>query len=309
MSIDSVLVYHGGKAKIADTVISHFPRTPTCYVEPFVGGGGIYFNLPDELYPVRVINDINTSITTFFRVLRTRPDELIAVCELTPYSFDEQRACRKSGQDPDPSTPEGELEMARRVWVRQRQNFAGRQTGSDGWKRGSDTLSPARIASRVLAQMKEYANKLRMAEINNTDAIKLIEDYTIEGAFMYMDPPYVPESRNGDCYEHEMTCEDHEKLCDTWLKASEAGVLIAISGYDNELYNTKLSGWRKASFTHTATSIAFTKDKKDMVRTEVLWMNYPGSLEIGQDWRPLPKASNSRERALMKALRAKGYTK
>lgn len=303
---EGLIVYHGGKSRIADKIIRHFPREARCYVEPFFGGGGVYFNVPDELYHVRVINDLNKSLITFFRVLRNRPDDLLRVCELTPYAFDEQRDCRDDRED-----PEDELETARRVWVRQRQNFAGRQSvTAAGWRRGDSHISAAKAAMNALDRIHDFARRLLTAEINNTDAMVLIADYGRPDTFIYEDPPYMADTRGGDCYLEEMSREDHERLCNVNLKAAEGGALIAISGYDNELYNDKLSGWRKAQFDHITTSISFAKDKSDMKRTETIWMNYPTSLELGDNWdKPVPKASNPRERALLKTLRAKGLSK
>ena len=300
---DGLIIYYGGKKGIADRITQHFPRTATCFVDAFFGGGGIYFAVPDGLYPIRVINDLNSSITTFFRVLRTRTEELIAVCELTPYSMDEQRACRDPADDPSPTTPEGELEMARRVWVRQRQNFGGRQTANSGWRRGTATMSCAVGTANRLLQFRLFAEKMRRVEINNTDATELIGTYSKPGVFIYEDPPYVPESRGSNRdYAHEMSPEQHQALVAATLKAAEAGAHVMISGYASELYDTAYKSWRRIELAHTAGSIAFASEEARS-RTEVLWMSYPESLELRKDWFAAISPTSPRERALLKAFR------
>jgi len=300
---DGLIIYYGGKKGIADQVVAHCPREATCFLDAFFGGGGIYFAVPDGLYPIRVINDLNSAVTTFFRVLRTRTDELINVCELTPYSLDEQRACRDPAGDPSPSTPEGELEMARRVWVRQRQNFGGRQGPSSGWRRGTATTICAVGTANRLLQFRLFAEKMRRVEINNTDATELIATYAKPGVFIYEDPPYVPESRGSNHdYAHEMTLAQHEALVAATLKAVEAGAKVMISGYANELYDKAYKNWRRVELAHTVGSLAFASAEA-RERTEVLWISYPESAELRQDWLAAVTPTSARERSLLKQLR------
>lgn len=300
---DGLLIYYGGKKVIADRITAHFPRTATCFVDAFFGGGGIYFAVPDGLYPIRVINDLNSSITTFFRVLRTRTDELINVCELTPYSLDEQRACRDPAGDPDTTTPEGELELARRVWVRQRQNFGGRQGANTGWRRGTAKMSVAVGTENRLQQFRLFAEKMRRVEINNTDAVELIKTYAKPGVFIYEDPPYIPESRGSNCdYAHEMSYERHQALIEATLAAVAAGAHVMVSGYASELYDTAYKSWRRVELAHTVGSLAFASEEMRQ-RTEVLWMSYPESAELQKDWLAAVAPTSPKERGLLKALK------
>ena len=299
---DSLLINYGGKSRIAASLVQHFPKGPQCYVEPFFGGGGIYFAVPQELYPVRVINDLNKSIVTFYKVLRERPEDLYRVCSLTPYAFDEQRACRDITQDPQ----DDELELARRVWVRQRQNFGGRQGANTGWRRGTHTMSMAACTDEKLQQFHAFADRMRRVEINNTDAVELIQDYAKPGVFLYNDPPYYPEARKSNVdYTHEMSSEQHLKLAQALHAAANAGALVAISGYDCEFYNSQYGNWRRVEYEHTVSSTNFV-DAEQRHRTEIMWMNYPATVEIGANWKPAVKAKDSRERALLSMLRNQG---
>ena len=45
-------------------------------------------------------------------------------------------------------------------------------------------------------------------------------------------------------YTHEMTEEQHAELLETLLQHTGP---VMLSGYDSELYNTYLRGWRKES--------------------------------------------------------------
>lgn len=297
--MDSILTNYGGKSRIARKLAQHFPIT-RCYVEPFFGGGSVMLALPEHLYPVRVINDLNKGIVTFYRVLRTRPDELLRQLELTPYAIDEQRACRDSSEDPDPSTPEGELELARRVWVRQNQNFGARQVPTAGWRRGDTNYNSAAASSNKLARLHEFARAFHAVEINNTDAVELVEYYGRPNTMIYLDPPYVTETRGSATdYLHEMDQAHHEKLAAAALKAVEAGAHVAISGYDNKLYDSLYKGWRRAEYQDWASSAHYAENH---ARTEVLWMSYPANIEAQNRKIPAPRPKTAAERALLRGI-------
>lgn len=64
-------------------------------------------------------------------------------------------------------------------------------------------------------------------------------------------------------YRHEMSDQDHIELLETSLQHTG---YIMLSGYDNEIYNTYLSGWRKEQIPARA--------EGGLQRVETLWMNY-----------------------------------
>jgi len=303
--MSKVLPYLGGKSQIAPEIISHFPKGPKCYVEPFFGGGGIFFAIPDGLYQSKCVNDINNGVMTFFRVLRDRKEDLERVCRLTPYSKEEWNFCGQLASGLDLSSPEGELELARRLWVRQSQGFAGRQEGGNPcWARkGAKGPDLAVRAANSVDLFAEAAQQLIRTEIDCIDALEFIGKYAGPNCFIYEDPPYHPSTRIGQSYDHEPDEAWHESLCKLNLECSEAGSLVALSGYDNEPYNDILKGWRKVSFTRYAPSAMGAKSEEEKHRTEVMWMNYPASAEIGMSWRPQTKATNSREKALLAGLK------
>lgn len=66
--------YVGGKWAMADWLIGFFPPH-THYVEPFCGGASVLFRkYPSE---IETINDIDSDVVNFFRVLREQPAALI----------------------------------------------------------------------------------------------------------------------------------------------------------------------------------------------------------------------------------------
>ena len=105
--MNAILKYPGGKWRIAQWIISHFPPHKV-YCEPFFGSGAVFFTKS----PCRIetINDIDGDVVNLFRVCRDSPEELARVLELTPWSREEFLSCREKSADP--------VEQARRTVVR-----------------------------------------------------------------------------------------------------------------------------------------------------------------------------------------------
>ena len=72
------------------------------------------------------------------------------------------------------------------------------------------------------------AERLRQVQIENRPALEVIGRFNSENVFMYLDPPYVLNTRNGKQYAFEMTDADHAKLLET-ICSTRAKVMI--SGY------------------------------------------------------------------------------
>lgn len=264
------LLRYGGKEAIAERLVARLPRA-RLYVEPFFGAGGLFFAIPDDAYPCEVINDIDHSIVTFFRVLRERPDDLRAALEATPYAREEFRLALERSDDP--------LEEARRVWIRARQSFAG--VGRHWAQVRPRDLLPMRPfhGDKRLTQLEDVARRLRGVCIESCDGIALIARYAEPGAAIYCDPPYLAATRKthgGDAYRHEMTDADHARLLAACGAAAEAGAHVAISGYPSTMYDDALPGWRVVDTMKRAGHRG-----KIELRTERLWMSYPPEIELG----------------------------
>ncbi len=62
-----MIKYRGGKSKELPHIMGHIPCFKGRYVEPFFGGGAVFFSLEPEC---AIINDINTKLVEFYRGVR-----------------------------------------------------------------------------------------------------------------------------------------------------------------------------------------------------------------------------------------------
>lgn len=102
--MNSPIKFAGGKRKLAEKIISFMPSRFDTYVEPFVGGGAVFFALAgmdcgwkgkcDCTYPKSALGDINDDLINFYKVLRDTPKKLIAEAQKYPHDSENFAAIR-----------------------------------------------------------------------------------------------------------------------------------------------------------------------------------------------------------------------
>lgn len=181
------LVYLGGKIRLAQRLIELMPPH-LHYVEPYAGSLAVLLAKPRVRH--ETVNDRWQVLVTFWRVLRERPDDLAEACALTPHSRIEHARCE------DLTEPGiGDLETARRVWVRLTQGRAGVPFRT-GWRHIQDpraTISPLPgYLSGYIGRIPPAARRLVGVSLECRPALDVIADYgRHEDVLLYCDPPYL----------------------------------------------------------------------------------------------------------------------
>ncbi|HEY5591588.1 MAG TPA: Dam family site-specific DNA-(adenine-N6)-methyltransferase [Paludibacter sp.] len=88
--------YRGGKSKEIPNLIKHIPQFSGRYIEPFFGGGALFFHLEPKN---AIINDINTKLMTFylgvkdnFEVLKIELSEIERLYTINRKRFEELKS-------------------------------------------------------------------------------------------------------------------------------------------------------------------------------------------------------------------------
>jgi len=68
-----LIKWPGGKSGELDVILAHLPRSYERYVEPFFGGGALFFSLQPER---ALINDSNPELMNFYRLVKEEPARL-----------------------------------------------------------------------------------------------------------------------------------------------------------------------------------------------------------------------------------------
>lgn len=264
----SPLKWYGGKTRLARQLLPLIPEHKT-YVEVFGGSAALLF--AKDVSKLDVINDLNSGLVNFYRVLRNpeRSIRLKYLLDLTPLSREEFLFCRDTWRNCD-----DEVEKAYRWFVMMRQSYGGvgKTIGNsitDGTK-GSGSATRGFLSS--IDRFPEIHQRLRGVQIENLDFRLLIEKYDRPTTFFYLDPPYVHSTRKSKKeYDHEMSNEDHVDLVEILLNIKGKALL---SGYAHPIYDKlERAGWKRHNFDTTA---SITNGKQSDIsktrRIESVWV-------------------------------------
>lgn len=92
--------YRGGKSKEIPHLIKHIPQYSGRYIEPFFGGGALYFHLEPKK---AIINDINSKLMAFYYGVKNDFDNLKKELEDIGKTY---KINRKRFEDLKQKTPE-----------------------------------------------------------------------------------------------------------------------------------------------------------------------------------------------------------
>lgn len=259
-----VLKYPGSKWNIAKQIVTMIPEHHS-YVEPFFGSGAVLFNKPES--DIEMVNDLDCDVVNLFQCIKEDSEKLARLIMTTPYSREMYDSAFKVDPVVEMLLGADRFHKACQFLVRCWQGYGFRTIGSKvGWR--NDVVGREKAYAlwewyRLPEWIIEVAERLRKVQIENRPALEVIKRFNHKGVFMYLDPPYLWETRNGKQYKHEMSDDEHEDMLKSLLQ-SEAEIMI--SGYDSEMYNDYLKGWKRVEIKSCA--------EQGKPRTEVIWMNY-----------------------------------
>ena len=278
MKLTPPMGYFGSKVRIAPAIVDLLPEHRG-YVEPYCGSLSVL--LAKRPTAFEVVNDLDRDLMTFWRVLRTRAEDLAHVCSLTPHSRAEYEEAW-----PIPDDLDDELERARRVWVKLSQGRSGLLRAS-GWRYheapGNRSSSMPRTIGAYVARIVDVASRLAEVSLECRPALDVIARYGRDPqSLLYVDPPYLGSLRTwGNTYRHELRADaEHRELAEA-LSACRS--VVVLSGYGSPLYDELYAGWDRAELragTGQNTAAGYQE------RTEVLWSNRPlnqvAQLDLGE---------------------------
>jgi DNA adenine methylase len=253
----SVLRYFGGKWALAPWIIGLMPPHKV-YVEPFGGGGGVLLRKPRAAR--EVYNDLDEEVVGIFRLLQNPAQcaRLIRLLKRTPYARAEYQLAFQPTTDP--------VLRAQRAIIRSFLSihhsalFMPSKAGSF-----ASTGSGCRSWANYPRHLVEVCRRLRGVVVENRDASQIIATQDSPDTLFFVDPPYVPTTRNMSTrYRHEMPESAHVALLEK-LNAIKGRAMVA--GYPSALYDRLLDGWERREHEHYARANGVRKV------TEVLWIS------------------------------------
>lgn len=250
-----VLKYRGGKLNEIKYFKKYFPKEFDTYIEPFVGGGAVFFYLEQKK---NIINDINNKLMTFYKQLkydyprmRKELDYLQDVYDKNQSEYEAQKAV-VGGDYVVNRNEELYYEMRHLFnypngkWLEGTVYFFINKTSYSGMIRynaqGEYNVPFGRYKNfntKLIAD--KHHELLTRTEIYNTDFEKIFKMAKPED-FMFLDPPYHSATFHdyGNCIksdENGFDESEHRRLAEAFKKLKcKALMVIGETELISELY-------------------------------------------------------------------------
>jgi len=207
------------------------------YIEPFVGGGAVYFHL---LPLVAILIDNNPELINFYIIVRDELHALLADLEKHKNNKEYYYSIRAL----DPDKMDAVSRASRFLYLN--------KTGYNGlWrvnKKGKHNVPFGRYKNpRIVDEenLLQVSRALQYTEIILGDFSKAL-DFASPGTFIYLDPPYHPlsETANFTSYtSNSFGADDQRRLAEVFKQLDERGCKVMLSNSDTPFIRELYKGY------------------------------------------------------------------
>ena len=225
-----ILKWAGGKTQMLGDLLPKVPSSYGRYIEPFLGGGAMFFALQPEQ---AVIADSNPELINLYRQVANHVDDV--VCQLKKYENTQEMFYAVRGQD---WTMLPEAEAAARTIFLNKTCFNGLYRVN---KKGRFNVPFGKYKNPKICDeegLKAASAALKKAEIVCGDYLLVLEHYAQPGDFVFLDPPYLPISEYSDFKRYtkeQFYEEDHVELAKMVKTLHERGCHVILTNSNHPL--------------------------------------------------------------------------
>lgn len=226
MGLKPLIKWSGGKNDEIKSFQKYIPSNYRTYIEPFVGGGSLYFHLKPER---AVISDVHTELIDFYRSIAD--EKTLDLYQFMAEHPNNEETYYKIRDEMVAETP---LERAKRFYYQRKTCFRGMLRYN---KSGRFNIPFGKYKKLNYEDLKnrEYETLLKRTEILNKGFEYVFEHYNSEDNFMFLDPPYDSEFTDyGYC---QFGKEEHRKLAKLFKETKNRCLMvIGKTPFIEELY-------------------------------------------------------------------------
>lgn len=229
-AINSPFRYAGGKFYARKLILEYIPPH-SHYIEPFAGGGSIFF--AKDKAANNWLNDIDEELINVYLFIRDYPEKLITLLK------DEVATKERHSFYKNEFSPSNDLEKAVRWYYLNRTSYSGIMNMKNCyWGYGEKySMRPENWGKNIL----RTSQKLQDVRITQWDFSEVLLQ-VIPGSFLFIDPPYFNADQD-KFYRYSFSKECHYRLCE-FLKNTSDHFNFLLT-YDNSPEIRELYSWAK----------------------------------------------------------------
>ena len=261
--------WSGGKRDEIKLFKQYYPKDFKRFIEPFIGGAAVYFDLNFE--GENVINDVHPELINFYKMINEGHTQEIydllqswGTGEMDYYVVrGGSKAKLKNGEVP--LVPKNDIEKAARFYYLRKTCFRGMIRYS---KEGKFNIPWGKYKTVNFDDIlrPEYSNLLSRTEITLGDYKKVFEKYNSPENFVFLDPPY--DSEFNDYGFDDFNRQSQIELCEIFKTTkNKCMMVISETKFIRDLYKDYIvaSYPKKYAFKIYGGRIGDEIDKKHLI--------------------------------------------
>ena len=227
INLKPIFKWSGGKKDEIPKFIEHIPIEYDTYLEPFVGGGAVFFHLnPSKA----VITDVHTELIDLYQAIKDgKLNDLYKFMSEHPNEEATYYDIRNNMEI------KNYVDNAKRFYYLRKTCFRGMLRYN---KSGKFNIPYGRYKTYNYENLKNknYEKLLKKTTIECKDFSYIFENYNNKKNFMFLDPPYDSEFTDyGYC---NFGKDEHKKLADCFKKTKiKCLMIIGKTDFISELYS------------------------------------------------------------------------
>jgi DNA adenine methylase len=228
------LKWAGGKTQLIPSLLKFLPKQFNKYIEPFIGGGALFFNLN---HPFSIIADLNEELVITYQQVKEDISNVLLV--LDGYANTEEFYYKIRAITPSSLS---NTERAARLIFLNKTCFNGLFRVN---KKGEFNVPYGKRKGHFINRenLLSASAFLQNTEIYHMDYKDTVKNFARKGDFIYLDPPYQPVGKYSDFkrYTKEFFYEkDQIELANVFKELVSLGCFVMLTNSDHpfilELY-------------------------------------------------------------------------
>lgn len=225
-----ILKWAGGKTQMLGDLLPKVPASYGRYIEPFFGGGAMFFALQPEN---AVIADSNPELINMYRQVADNVDDVIQYLKQYQNTSEMFYSVRSLDWKLLPKA-----EAAARTIYLNKTCFNGLYRVN---KQGQFNVPYGKYKNPKICDedgLRTASTVLKKAEILCGDYLLVLEHYAKPGDFVFLDPPYLPISEYSDFKRYtkeQFYEEDHIELAKMIMTLHERGCHVILTNSNHPL--------------------------------------------------------------------------
>lgn len=225
-----VLKWAGGKTQLLPKLKSLLPSSYNKYIEPFIGGGALFFDLKPEQ---AIIADSNSDLINLYKCLASDVNAVIRELKKfrnTEENYYKVRAYQTTNLDP--------YQAAARIIYLNKTCFNGLYRVN---RKGEFNVPYGKNPSATICNednLRAASLALQGIKILNSDYKTILKEHSKPGDLIFLDPPYLPVSEYADFKRYtkeQFYEEDHHELAQEVHRLNELGCHVIITNSNHPL--------------------------------------------------------------------------